>query len=97
LLLPVRTQLSAFHDEVAGFADIFFIRRRFRFVLPDTGGKTGLLPFASMFALYRGDELMVGRMLTNFDCVHVPKQAIAIGRRQNGLPSVSDISENETG
>jgi hypothetical protein len=35
-----------------------------------------------MLALYGGDEAMIARMLAAFDCVHVPRLAISIGRRK---------------
>jgi len=81
LLLPARTHQSAFQEAIAGHADVFFLRGRMSFGLPD-GGQVEF--FGIMLALYGADEAMVARMLANFDCVHVPRQAISIGRRKIG-------------
>ena len=73
LLLPVRTHVSAFHKEVAGHADVFFLRGALRFGTPS--GVRQRAPFASMFVAYGFDEVLVKRMLVAFDCVHLPKTA----------------------
>jgi hypothetical protein len=75
LLLPARTHQSAFHEAIAGHADIFFLRGRMSFGLPE-GGHIEF--FGIMLALYGADGPMIERMLAAFDCVHVPKQAAVL-------------------
>ena len=78
LLLPARTHQLAFQEAIAGHADVFFLRGRMSFGLPD-GGQVEF--FGIMLALYGADEAMVARMLAAFDSIHIPRGAAAIGRR----------------
>lgn len=78
LLLPVQTHLAAFHDLIAGVADIFLLRDRIRFIAPD--GKRDKAPFPSMIVVYGSDDRTCSRLLENFACVHIPRSA-AKGRR----------------
>ena len=58
LLLPARTHQSAFQEAIAGHADVFFLRGRMSFGLPD-GGQVEF--FGIMLALYGADEAMAAR------------------------------------
>jgi phage N-6-adenine-methyltransferase len=79
LLLPARTHQSAFQEAIAGHADVFFLRRRMNFGLPN-GGQVEF--FGTILALYGADEEMIERMMAAFDCVHLPRRAAAIGQRR---------------
>jgi phage N-6-adenine-methyltransferase len=72
LLLPARTQLAAFHDCIAGYADVFFLRHRISFILAEVG--RGKLPFGSMVVIFGADDGMVARMVQLFECTHLPRR-----------------------
>ena len=80
LLLPVQTQLACFHECVVGIADVFLLRGCISFERPD--GSRDKAPFGSMIVLYGADQQMIQRMLANFDCVHLPRDAV-VGMRSN--------------
>jgi hypothetical protein len=44
-----------------------------------------------MLVLYGADQPMVGRVLRNFDCVHLPRTA-AVGRAESPVASVPSHS-----
>ena len=73
LLLQTQTHHRWFHNEVVGHADVFFLNGRIAFHRP--GHKLGPAPFGNMFVAYGFDEPKVERMLTTFDCVHLPRTA----------------------
>lgn len=51
MLIPCRTDTKAFHEWIAGKAEIRFIRKRLRF-----GGATYNAPFPSMVVIFRGSR-----------------------------------------
>jgi hypothetical protein len=77
MLLPSHTHSMIFHNLLVGVADIFFLRRRIRFL--SHAGKRDNPPFGSLIAILGADEEMIERMLANFDCFHVSR-SVAIGR-----------------
>lgn len=77
LLLQTQTHHRWFHSEVVGHADVFFLNGRVSFYRP--GHQTGPAPFGNKFVAYGFNEPMIGRMLCEFDCVHLPKGA-RVGR-----------------
>jgi phage N-6-adenine-methyltransferase len=81
MLLPAQTHTVAFHECAVGSADVFLLKGRIAFEGPD-GQKKDRAPFPNMFVLYGADEEMVKRMLSSFDCVHLPRAAAA-GRREH--------------
>jgi hypothetical protein len=77
MLLPVRTEISAFHECVVGHADMFLLRGGISF--ERLSGNTSKAPFGNMIVIYGADPPMISRMLKTFDCVHLPRSA-AVGR-----------------
>jgi phage N-6-adenine-methyltransferase len=73
MLLPVRTEIHAFHDCLVGTADIFFLRGAIAFERPS--GDRAKAPFGSMIVIYGSNERMIERVLDQFDCVHLPRNA----------------------
>lgn len=73
MLLPVRTEVSCFHECIVGHADVFFLRGAISFERCD--GQRQKAPFASMLVLYGGDDAKVAEMLEQFDCVHLARTA----------------------
>jgi transcriptional regulator with XRE-family HTH domain len=72
-LLQVQMHHHWVHEYLAGQADIFFLRGRIAF---DRIGKPrNPAPFGNMIVIFGADERMIQRMLTMFDCVHLPRGA----------------------
>jgi transcriptional regulator with XRE-family HTH domain len=73
LLLQTQCHHRWFHNEVVGYADVFFLNGRISFYRP--GHKPGPAPLGNMFVAYGFDETRIERMLSTFDCVHLPRTA----------------------
>lgn len=84
LLLPVQTHLAIFHDLVVGHADVLFLRDRVRFIGPE--GRRDRAPFPSMIVIYGGSASVVGVLLDEFACVHLPRDAArSTAKRSRGI------------
>lgn len=73
-LLPVRTHTSAFHEVVAGVADVFLLRGRFRFDAEkwmSSGSANGM-----MIVVWGADDDMVAQVLRAFRCAHMSKSSL---------------------
>ena len=88
MLLPVQTHTITFHECVIGHADVFLLRGRIAFVGPSGSKKEA--PFPNMIVIYGADPPMITRMLSTFDCVHLPRSA-AVGRA--GWKAVKEAAE----
>jgi len=55
LLIPARTDTQYFHDYVIKATQLFFLKGRLKFELPD-GTKGGSAPFPSVIAIWRGES-----------------------------------------
>ncbi len=78
-LLQVQMHHHWVHEYLAGQADIYFLCGRIAF---DRIGKPSKpAPFGNMIIIYGADEAMIGRMLAEFECVHLLKEA-RVGRRR---------------
>jgi transcriptional regulator with XRE-family HTH domain len=75
LLITLRTYTISFHD-IAGYADMIFLRDRLRFwsaqqtPLPDTA------PFSSVVMIFGGDEGVIERARATWGGVFVPKRKL---------------------
>jgi len=69
-LLPARTDTKWWHEDVAGFADVFFLRRRLTF-----SGHQHAAPFPSAVVVWGGDAVLIGRLRLFLDAYHMPSAA----------------------
>jgi len=70
-LLPARTHTSAFHEVIAGIADVFFLHGRFRFEAEKKMSDGA--PFGSKLVVWGATDTMVDDVLSRFRCAHLPR------------------------
>lgn len=85
-LLPARTHTSTFHDVIAGVADVFFLRGRFRFDAEKW--MSGGAPFGIKLAVWGATDAMVADVLKMFRCIHIPKSSARV------LPEADNATGN---
>jgi transcriptional regulator with XRE-family HTH domain len=81
MLVPARTHTKVF-SEIAGDADMIFLKNRLRFWSDQQTPLPERAPFSSMMMIFGGDKRVIDRARTTWDGVFVP-------RRTNGRSLIS--------